>query len=464
MRSLRGRLTLGITLVLAIMVAVTGVVVSRDVETNERAALDDRLKRTAELSRETALRAVESALPSNDGRIDQVLSATRTSLRILFAQRVVLESGQAPPGSDRRLPRDGLHTFSAGGERYRSYALSLDRKSPEDLVQLEVTTALRGLERRQSELNARLFKFGAAALLLAGLGVWFAANLVLRPLRRLRAATSNIASTDDLDQRVPGDDGPAELRSLAASFNDMLSRLGRSAADRERALAATRRFAADAGHELRTPLTSVQATLSALYRHPDVAPQQRAELLFDALGEQRRLVHLLDGLQALARGDAPALERTQVDLTDLVASTVGAAAGRHPQIAWSWDLPEDAVSVRGWEPGLRILVDNLLENAARHGRGDGTVHVNLDAAGPVLVVDDDGPGVADDERERIFEPFVRATGTTAPGSGLGLALVSQQVHAHRAEISVERSPRGGARFSVRFGSGRAPFGSTGASF
>jgi signal transduction histidine kinase len=453
MRSLRGRLTLGITLVLAIVLAVTGVVVSRDVEANERAALDDRLKRTAELSRETALRAVESALPSNDGRIDQVLSATRTSLRILFAQRVVLQSGQSPPGSDRRRPRDGLHTFSAGGERYRSYALSLDRKYPEGLAQLEVTTALRALERRQSELDARLLKFGAVALALAGLGAWFAANLVLRPLSRLRAATSNIASTEDLDRRVPGDDGPAELRSLAASFNDMLARLGRSAADRERALAATRRFAADAGHELRTPLTSVQATLSALHRHPDVAPQQRAELLRDALGEQRRLVDLLDGLQALARGDAPALERTEVDFTDLVASTVDVAAGRHPEIAWSSDLPEETVSIRGWEPGLRILVDNLLENAARHGQGDGAVHVRVDPAGPVLVVDDDGPGVADGERERIFEPFVRAPGTTAPGSGLGLALVSQQVRAHGAEISVERSPMGGARFCVRFGSG-----------
>ncbi|HEX8157997.1 MAG TPA: HAMP domain-containing sensor histidine kinase [Solirubrobacteraceae bacterium] len=452
MRSLRGRLTLGITLVLAIVLAVAGVVVSRDVDATERAALDDRLKRTAELSRETALRAVESALPSNDGRIDQVLSATRTSLRILFAQRVVLESGQAPPGSDRRLPRDGLHTFSAGGERYRSYGVSLDRKSREGLAQLEVTTALRGLERRQDELNARLFKLAGAALLLAGVGAWFAANFVLRPLSRLRAATSTIASTEDLDQRVSGDDGPAELRSLAKSFNDMLARLGRSAADRERALAATRRFAADAGHELRTPLTSVHATLSALHRHPDVGPQQRAELLRDALGEQRRLVDLLDGLQALARGDAPELERTRVDLTDLVASLVGAAAGRHPAITWTWDLPEETVSIRGWEPGLRILVDNLLENAARHGRCDGAVHVSLQPAGPVLVVDDDGPGVADEERGRIFEPFVRAPGTVALGSGLGLALVSQQVRAHGAEISVERSPAGGARFSVRFGS------------
>jgi two-component system, OmpR family, sensor histidine kinase PrrB len=449
-RSLRGRLTLGITLVLAVVLVAAGVIVSRDVDRSERATLDDRLKRTAELSRETAVRAVQSELPSNDRRIDQVLSATGTSLRILLGKGVVLESGQSPPGSDRRPPRDGLHTFSAGGERYRSYAVRLDRESLSGLAQLEVTTRLRGLEDRLDALDRRLLAFGAAALLLAGLGVWFAANVVLRPLSRLRAATSNIASTEDLDRRVPGHDGPRELRSLAASFNDMLARLGRSAADRERALAATRRFAADAGHELRTPLTSVQATLSALHRHPDVAPQQRAELLRDALGEQRRLVDLLDGLQALARGDAPLLERTEVDLAELVAATVDVASRRHPAITWTSDLPEQPVELLAWEPGLRILVENLLENAAHHGRRDGTVRVSLDRAGPVLGVDDDGAGVAEDERARIFEPFVRAAGTSAPGSGLGLALVSQQVRAHGAEISVERSALGGARFSVRF--------------
>ena len=450
MRSLRGRLTLGITLVLACVLAAAGVVVSRYVDRSERAALDDFLKRTAELSRETAVRAVQTSLPSNDRRIDQVLSATGSSLRILLGKSVLLESGSAPPGGAARAPRDGLHTFVAGGARYRSYALSLDRTSLGGLAQLEVTTSLRSLEDRQSELNERLLAFGVGALLLAGVGVWFAANLVLRPLRRLRAATSEIASTEDLDRRVRGDDGPGELRSLAASFNDMLARLGRSAADRERALAATRRFAADAGHELRTPLTSVQATLSALHRHPDVAASQRTSMLGDALSEQRRLVDLLDGLQALARGDASELRRAPVDLAELVASVVDGAARRHPDVTWTSGLPEGEVIVDAWEPGLRTLVDNLLENAARHGRAGGAVHVAVSADGPAVVVDDDGPGVALKDRARIFEPFVRAAGTTAPGSGLGLALVSQQVRAHGACVVVERSPLGGARFSVRF--------------
>ena len=445
MRSLRGRLTLGITLVLAVVLAVAGVVVSDYVDRSEREALDDRLKRTVELSRETALAAVQRELPSGDRRLDNVLSATGTSLRLLVDQRQLLTSGQPPPPG-RPAPREGLRTFEAGGERYRAYAISLDALG--GLARLEVTTRLRPVEEKLSDLNRQLLGFGAVALVMAALGVWFAADLILRPLRRLRAATAQIAGTEDLDLRVRGDDGPAELRSLAASFNAMLARLGRSAADRERALAATRRFTADAGHELRTPLTSVQANLSAIGRHPEMTAEQRAEMVADALAENRRLVDLLDGLQALARGDATAVEHGDVELADIVGVSLEAARARHPEVTWRSDLPDAPVILRGWEPGLRILVDNLVENAARHGGG--TVAVTLAAEGPALIVDDDGAGVADDERERIFEPFVRANGTSAPGSGLGLALVSQQVRAHAARIEVGRSPLGGARFAVRF--------------
>ena len=445
MRSLRGRLTLGITLVLAAVLAGAGIVVSDYVDRSERSSLDDRLMRTAELSRETALAAVQRELPAGDRRLDNVLSATGTSLRLLLDRRQLLTAGRPPP-PDRPPPRVGLSTFEAGGERYRSYAISLDALG--GLALLEVTTSLRPVEKKLSELDRNLLIFGAAALLVAAVGVWFAADLLLRPLGRLRVATAGIAGTEDLDRRVPGDVGPAELRSLASSFNEMLARLGRSAADRERALAATRRFTADAGHELRTPLTSVHANLSALGRHPEIPERQRAEMISDALAENRRLVELLDALQALARGDAASLEHADVELTDLVGVALAAARYRHPDVTWSCELPDEPVVLRGSEPGLRILVDNLLENAARHGGG--TVAVTLSAGGPALFVDDDGEGVPEKERERIFEPFVRADGTTAPGSGLGLAIVSQQLRVHGATVEVGRSPLGGARFAVRF--------------
>jgi len=365
----------------------------------------------------------------------------------MLGNTVLLDTGAPPP----KVPKltTGLHTFTDGGTSYRAYVTPLDDPNLGGLARLEVITSLATTERRQSELDRRLLVIGLLALAAAGIGAWLAAELLLRPLRRLRAVTSSIAGDEDLDRRVPPDDGPAELRSLAASFNAMLARLGRSAEDRERALDATRRFAADAGHELRTPLTSVQATLDTLSRHPELPAERREAMIADALAEHRRLVGLLDGLQALARGDAAPVEHGEVDLAEIVDAAVSAAAERHPEVALSADLPEDPVIVEGWEPGLRLLADNLIENAARHGREHGHVEVTLTPSA-VLRVDDDGPGVPQAMRKQIFEPFARIDGAHRPGSGLGLALVAQQVRHHGASIHVGDADLGGARFTVRF--------------
>jgi signal transduction histidine kinase len=435
-----------VALVLAAVLLAAGVLASRYFDSSERAALDDRLKRTAELSRATALAAVQNELPEDDRRLDAVLSATGTSLRLTLGGRVLLDTGAPPPRRPHLRP--GLQTFTSDGKRYRAYVTSLQDKGLGGLARQEVVTPLAPLEHRQAALDRRLIALGALALVVACVGVWLAADLVLRPLRRLRRVASSVAEDEDLGRRVPPD-GPNELRSLAASFNAMLARLGRSAGDRERALDATRRFAADAGHELRTPLTSVQATLSALERHPELSPERRAEMLGDALAEQRRMVELLDGLQALARGDAAPLERTEVDLADVVDAAAASARERHPDVDVRACVPDAPVTVAGWEPGLRMLTDNLVENAVRHGGAGGEVEVAL-TADALLTVDDAGPGVPEADRQRIFEPFARLNGIDDEGTGLGLALVQQQARHHGAQVKVGDSPLGGARFSVRF--------------
>jgi two-component system, OmpR family, sensor histidine kinase PrrB len=455
MRSLRGRLTAGVVLVLGVLLLVAGLIASHEVDSSQREAFDDRLQRTAELSRATAAAAVNDQIPEDDKRLDAVLTATNSSLRLRLGSTVLLDTGAPPP----RRPKlhTGLSTFTSGGQRYRAYVTTLNDPDLGGLARLEVVSGLGQLESRESQLHRRLALLALAGLALSGVLVWLVATLALRPLRRLRLTASSIAEDEDLTRRVP-DEGPQELRSLAASFNAMLARLGRSAADRERALEATRRFAADAGHELRTPLTSVQATLSALGRHPELDAARRASMIEDALAEQRRLVDLLDGLQALARGDAGPLDHTRVDLADLVDGIVTAEAARHPGLRLDADLPDEPVEIDGWEPGLRMLVGNLVTNAARHGRPGGRVHVTLtaahDGAGPVLHVDDDGEGVPAGERERIFAPFARVDGTGRPGSGLGLTLVAQQARHHDADVDVGEAGLGGARFTVRFAGAR----------
>jgi two-component system sensor histidine kinase PrrB len=453
MRSVRGRLTLWITVVVAVVLALAGLLAARDVNSSERDALDDRLVRTSELSGATALQAVQNQLPSADDRLDAVLSATSTSLRLTLGGTELVKTGDPVPPHGH-LPK-GLSSFRSGGVNYRAYVSNLRDPSLGGLARLELTTRLTPIEQRQASLRNRLLVIGLLALLLAAVGVFGAGGVVLRPLSRLRSEAERIAGEEDLGQRVLAERGPTETRALAAALNAMLARLSRSAADRERAIEATRRFAADAGHELRTPLTSIQARLSALARHPDEPPERRTQMAQEALQQHRRAVTLLDGLQALARGDAaPPLE--QVDLADTVDAALAAARERHPTVRWTSDVPDGALTVDAWEPGLRALLDNLLENAALHGRTEGEVRVVVHGTEtPELFVEDDGSGVPDADRGRIFEPFVRLR-DEGEGSGLGLALVAQQARHHGAAVTVDRSSTlGGARVAVRFPRPRA---------
>jgi two-component system sensor histidine kinase PrrB len=170
------------------------------------------------------------------------------------------------------------------------------------------------------------------------------------------------------------------------------------------------------------------------------------------LAEQDRIVHLLEGLQALARGEAAeSLPREDVELADLVDSALYAARRRHPGTAYELADEIDEATVHGWGGGLRLLIDNLLDNAALHGRPGGQVRVGLarEDGGLHVRVEDDGPGIPADERERLLEPFARGTATTAPGTGLGLAIVAQQVALHDGELRLEESALGGLGVHVR---------------
>jgi two-component system, OmpR family, sensor histidine kinase PrrB len=280
-------------------------------------------------------------------------------------------------------------------------------------------------------------------------------TLAVRPLARLRAGAARVSGAEDLATPLPDDEGPVEVRSLARALNDMLARVRASTAATERALRATRRFAADAGHELRTPLTALRANLDVLQRNPGLAPAERSALVADMAGEQQRIGHLLEGLQALARGDAAdSLPREDVELGDLVDGALYAARRRHPGVAFELDADEEeeaGATLRGWAGGLRLVVDNLLDNAALHGHPCGRVRVGVrrDDGALALTVDDDGPGIPPDERQGVLEPFARGSATTAPGSGLGLAIVAQQVALHDGELHLEDSDLGGLRVQVR---------------
>jgi len=333
--------------------------------------------------------------------------------------------------------RAGLRTVDAAGERWRTATATLPRGG-----RLEVAAPLTPIESREARLRRIVGGTLLAALAATGLLVRWLAGLALRPLQALRAAAARVRMTGDLGVRV-GTDGPEEVAALGGELDGMLERLEATVAAREAALDSARRFAADAGHELRTPLTSLAANV-ALARDPRTAGDQREAVLAAAGQEAERLQRLVDGLQALARGEAGLGVVTAVDLGEVADAAVGALRARHPGVRAELHGPDAGPVVRGDADGLRRLLDNLLENAAVHGAR----RVALRLAPGELVVDDDGPGIAEHERPLVLERFVRGAGAAGPGTGLGLAIVAAEAERHGGAVTLEDAPLGGLRARV----------------
>ena len=299
-------------------------------------------------------------------------------------------------------------------------------------------------------LGARLgWVLGPAIVfgLLAAFAARFTVGRSLRPVEEMRSELDDIAG-EHLDRRVPVPRTGDELQSLGESFNRTIERLA-SAVD------AQRRFSADAAHELRSPLAGVMATLEVARAHPEGLDRAVDE----SLEQLDRLTRLLDDLLLLARREAePATVRARVtDLDDLVAAEVRELQLRRPGVTVDRRQVEP-VQAEVDPAAMRRVIVNLLDNAADHARHE--IRVGLGWAGADmwrLAVDDDGPGVGPEDRERVFERFTRldqsrtrarGDGGDGGGSGLGLAIVRDLVETHGGTVEVTSSDLGGASFVV----------------
>jgi two-component system sensor histidine kinase MprB len=269
----------------------------------------------------------------------------------------------------------------------------------------------------------------------------------LRPVDRLTSATERIAATGDLHP-IPVD-GSDELARLTHSFNEMLQAL---AASQEQ----QRRLVADAGHELRTPLTSMRTNLELLASAnrpgaPTLPESERAEILDDVRAQVTELSTLVGDLVELARDDAPQVVHETLEFNDVVLRALERARRRAGDVEFvptlmPWTLVGDSTA-------LERAVLNLLDNAAKWSPPGGVVRVQMrpvDDWSIVLEVADAGPGIADEDRPRVFDRFYRAdTSRTMPGSGLGLAIVRQVAVRHGGAVWAERAPEGGALLALR---------------
>lgn len=297
--------------------------------------------------------------------------------------------------------------------------------------------------------------------LAGGLALWQAIGAALAPVQRISDEARRIAPSNSGD-RLPVPRSGDEIAELTGTLNDMLDRL-------DAGLARQRQFVSDASHELRSPLTVVRGA-SELLSDRDLPAGADGNVAALRRGVDR-LEAVLDDLTDLASAGKPA-SRRQVDLAELV--------GREVELvrADRLDRPEDdvVIEVDGVEAAmvevnpvqLGRAVNNLVTNGVRHAEGRVAVGARVVDDTIEIVVDDDGPGVAVDDRTRIFDRFVRLDDGRSRddgGTGLGLALVASIAADHAGEVTCTDSPLGGARFVLRLAaapsSAAAGSGSTG---
>lgn len=316
------------------------------------------------------------------------------------------------------------------GEGHRQRIVAVTAQTPGGAVTVYAGTSLRDAD-AADEITKVALGIGTPLLLATvALVTWWVTGRALRPVEAIRSEVAEITGRA-LHRRVPVPTAQDEVARLARTMNATLDRL-------EDAVVRQRRFIADASHELRSPITVLRTQLEVALAHPD--PALWPDLVSDALEDTVRLQDLASDLLLLARLDAAEpVSRIPLDMAELCRTTVAARHGDRLPIATRLQPGLTVEGNRGW---LVRLLTNLLDNAQRHAdrRIELVLHTDQDARLAVLEVTDDGPGIPDADRERIFERFTRlddARSRDLGGAGLGLAIARDIAHQHHGTLRVE---------------------------
>ncbi|CAN5685792.1 HAMP domain-containing sensor histidine kinase [soil metagenome] len=439
-RSLASRVTLLTTIAVGLSVAFLAAGVYVTARMQLQSQLDESLLQRA---RSTAAANLLGNTPFIS--LPRAIGASDVRIAILEEndRLTVMDGGSTIPHGAPELAvargddAESVRTISFDGEEFRMVAVPT--RTPGRA--LLIAQPLAQQEQVLSRLGAVSLVFGLLGVLGAGIAGWGVARNGLRPVRRLTSSVEQIAMTEDLTPLpIEGDD---EVARLAAAFNQMLTSLD---ASRTR----QRQLVTDAGHELRTPLTSLRTNVDLLTQaaqdERNLDPLARDELLADIRAQIDELTTLIGDLTELARDEPLALVVGAVDLSEIVDISVARVRRRAVDVTFDVDLAGwDVVGEAG---PLERAVTNLLDNAAKWSPPGGTVTVLLRDG--VLTVDDQGPGIAEADRTKVFDRFWRAKESrTMPGSGLGLSIVRQVAERHSGTVLADAAPGGGARLVLR---------------
>jgi two-component system sensor histidine kinase TctE len=359
--------------------------------------------------------------------------------------------GNAPLSVPDHLPSDGTPVFydaSIIGKPVRVAAVRL--QGPESVAHSVIVQVAETTNKRDTLVSQILWSIlgpQIALLLLAALAIWI-------------GVSSGMQSLDDIARRLAGyrperptslpapRAAPVEVRPLLLALHQLVAKLGEAQAGQQR-------FITNASHQLRTPLAALQVQAERALREED--PVKHSEALESVLKTLRRLRHLSHQLLMLARAEpigTPGLVLRPTDLAalarDELANWTDAALDAGADLGY--EGPISGVMVRGEPQLLRELIGNLVDNAIRYSGRGARVTVSLETgARPALIVDDDGPGVPEAERQLVLERFYRRAQAAGEGTGLGLAIAREIAGRHGAELAIESGVGGkGTRAIVNF--------------
>ncbi|MGC9405004.1 ATP-binding protein [Streptomyces sp. DZ1-3] len=465
--SVRARATLGATLVVAVALVAAGTAVLLSLRSNLLGEAGTQAERSArEVATELAVGTpyADLSLDVDDRPVqvvdeDGTLVAAGEDLERITGTGVdaVKPQPAASPGGagdddgdddddageplepgeigERTTISDGSATIDGETEDYRFAAVPVET---EDRGRLTVYAGA-PLSAEHGAVNTALtvMLIGFPVLLaVVGWVTWLVTRRALRPVEGIRREMAAITASEDLARRVPVPGTHDEVARLASTTNETLAAL-------EASVERQRRFVADASHELRSPIASLRTQLEVAAAHPELLD------LDGAVEDTVRLQRLAADLLLLARLDAG--ERPADARVDLAALAREEAAGR-AGVSVQEGGETGAVAVAGSRGQLGRVLANLLDNAQRHARSAVVVSVRRDGGLAVVGVADDGDGVPEADRERIFERFVRlddARSRDDGGAGLGLAIARDVAVRHGGTLTVHGGPAGGALFELR---------------
>ena len=353
---------------------------------------------------------------------------------------------------DVELCGDKPFTISAPGADFRVLA----RVLPSELGSVVVAQSLDNVDNTIHQLQILFIFIGLVALLLIGLASRKVIDIGLKPLAEVETTAESIAG-GNLSARLPDAKPDTEVGRLVSSLNQMLTRIEGAFSAQTESENRLRRFVADASHELRTPLTAIRG-FAELNRQGAVQGKEATnELIVRIEKESMRMGALVEDLLLLARLDqSRELEKNPVNIRSVVEEVVASARAAGPEHPISISIPDGDIYILGDGNRVHQVIANLLANARTHtpvGTAISVV-VTQDDNGTSISVTDKGPGLSNQDQERIFERFFRAdpsrTRTTDEGSGLGLSIVDAVMRAHGGRVSVTSKLGEGATFTLFF--------------